>query len=1036
MGASFQNVTGISYVAVSILFILSLAGLASQKKAKGGNVLGMVGMSIALGATFLDGEHFSGYGTFWLCVIPGGSVGFYVASRVAMTSMPELVACLHSFVGLAAVFVGVANYLREGPLEAFSSTQAVQDVETFLGVFIGAITFTGSIVAFGKLAGHIRSAPLILGGWFRHVINAGSCGGCALMMVAYMMMPTAFHARLWLLLLNAGVAFFVGWHLIMAIGGADMPVVISMLNSYSGWATAASGFMLNNDAMIVTGALVGSSGAILSYIMCEAMNRHFVSVILGGFGGETAAPVAASKGAGGATASEGPREVTAWTAKDVSDALVAAKDIVIVPGYGLAVARGQHAVASITEMLRKMGKRVRFAIHPVAGRLPGHMNVLLAEANVPYDIVLEMDEINPDLPETDVAIVVGANDIVNPVALTDPTSPIAGMPIIETFKAKTCIVNKRTMASGYAGVDNPLFYYENTRMLFGDSKKAFEEVLGELSKHKVEVREVAAAATEKTALMAGQAEVRAEDLPQVFCVLGIPKEVTKDERMVSITPQTALALRKKGFGIVVQSGAGALSAAPDSEYEKALCHIVPDVRDVYKNAQVICKVQPPDRTLPEGAEASLFRSGQTLISFFYPAKNSALLAELNKKGVTVLAMDMVPRITRAQKLDALSSLSNLAGYRAVIEASHAFGRVFTGQITAAGKMPPATVFIIGCGVAGLAAIGTAKNLGAVVRAFDTRRSVKDQIVSMGGEFVPVDIDEDAEDANGYAKPISAAFIEAEMRLFERMCPQSDIVITTAAIPGRRAPILIKENMVRSMRPGSVVVDLAAGTGGNCELTRPGESIKTPNDVTIIGETDFVSRMGPQASQLYSQNMLNLLDMLNDHGKFVVNTKEQVVEQMTCCKDGTVTYPPPKMAVSAAPAKKKPEPPKAAVHEKKGEEGYTRRTYVYLGSLLAFLVSMIFFVPNTFITHFMDFVLAIIVGYHVIWSVTPALHTPLMSVTNAISGIIVVGGMLCLTPFAQLMTPYALLGACATTLATINICGGFFVTYRMLLMFHD
>jgi NAD(P) transhydrogenase len=1035
MIAGLENVTGISYVAVSILFILSLGGLSNQKQAKAGNVLGMVGMLIALAATFMDQQNFHGAGSFWICILPGASVGFYVAYKVAMTSMPQLVACLHSFVGLAAVFVGVANYLREGPLDAFTNSHVVQDIETFLGVFIGAITFTGSIVAYGKLQGVINSAPLMIGGWFRHVINAVACSTCVVLMVVYIMMWSSFMSRLWLLLLNAGIAFFVGWHLVMAIGGADMPVVVSMLNSYSGWATAASGFLLNNDAMIVTGALVGSSGAILSYIMCEAMNRHFVAVILGGFGGEQAAPVAAA-------GQEGPREHYPIDTKNTVELLLNAKEIVIVPGYGLAVARGQHAVASITEILRKMGKRVRFAIHPVAGRLPGHMNVLLAEANVPYDIVLEMDEINPDMPTTDVSIVVGANDIVNPIALTDPTSPIAGMPIIETFKSKVCIVNKRSMASGYAGVDNPLFYYENTRMLFGDSKKAFEEVLAELNRRKSEIAaaESAAVAASGSAKSSATAEIRPEDLPPVQCVIGIPKEVTKEERMVAITPSTALLLRKKGFGIVVETGAGTESAAPDSEYTRVLCHIAPNAAEVYKAANVICKVQPPDRVLPEfGAEASLFRAGQTLISFFYPAKNGELLTALAHKGVTTIAMDLVPRITRAQKIDALSALSNLAGYRSVIEASHAFGRVFTGQITAAGKLPPATVFIIGAGVAGLAAIGTAKNLGAVVKAFDTRRSVKEQIESMGGEFMPVDIDEDAEDANGYAKPISKEFIEAEMRLFDRTVPACDIVITTAAIPGRRAPILIKESMVNGMRPGSVVVDLAAGTGGNCELTRPGETIRTANGVTVIGNTDFVSRMGPQASQLYSTNMYTLInDMLLDkQGKFTVNLADQVVQAMTCSKDNQVLYPPPKIAVSAAPPKKKgPAPPMVATVVVKKEEGYTYKTVAYLCCLMGFLIAMIWLVPSGFITHFMDFVLAIIVGYHVIWNVTPALHTPLMSVTNAISGIIVVGGMLCLTPFSLMFTPYAILGALATTLATINIAGGFFVTYRMLLMFHD
>jgi len=415
---------------------------------------------------------------------------------------------------------------EEKPTE-FTKTQALNDGETFIGVFIGAVTFTGSVVAFGKLQGIIRSASLIILGWFRHMINLGCIIACIIAMIIYMALWSHHTLRFWLLVFNTLVAFFVGWHLVMAIGGADMPVVVSMLNSYSGWATAAAGFMLENDAMIVTGSLVGSSGAILSYIMCEAMNRGFMSVILGGFGGEVAV-VAPAAGAAG----EEKREVTPINAKETVDKLLEAKDIVIVPGYGLAVARGQHAIASITDILRGMGKRVRFAIHPVAGRLPGHMNVLLAEANVPYDIVLSMEEINDDMPDTDVAIVVGANDIVNPIALTDPTCAIAGMPIIETFRCKLCIVNKRSMASGYAGIDNPLFYYESTRMLFGDARKAFEEVLAELSKRKGEVKSADISdKSERSALMADHVEkVTQEDLPPVFCVLGIVKEVTPLER--------------------------------------------------------------------------------------------------------------------------------------------------------------------------------------------------------------------------------------------------------------------------------------------------------------------------------------------------------------------------------------------------------------------------------------------------------------------------------------------------------------------------
>ena len=1047
----YDNITPISYVAVSILFILSLGGLSHQKKARAGNIFGIIGMIIAIVATFLveceDGSKLASKIkiTYWIFAVPGAIIGIIVALNVVMTAMPQLVAGFHSFVGLAAVLVGLANFMREEwevdiTIGKYSNSQAMTDIETFVGIFIGAITFTGSVVAFGKLQGVVRSKPLILGGSFRHFLNLFCIILCLAGLVCYMVFYKNTEVRLILLCANTLVSFFIGWHLVMAIGGADMPVVVSMLNSYSGWATAASGFMLENDAMIVTGSLVGASGAILSYIMCEAMNRGFISVILGGFGGETTAPAPAAAGAKKEEDNE-PKEVTPIDVKATVDMLLQANSIVIVPGFGLAVAHGQHAVASITELLRGMGKSVRFAIHPVAGRLPGHMNVLLAEASVPYDIVLSMDEINPDLPDTDVCIVVGANDIVNPIALTDPTCPIYGMPIIETFKSKVVIVNKRSMNSGYAGIDNPLFYYENTRMLFGDARKAFEELLAELQTRKAAMK---VDTSKADAAKAGAAKVEKpltqEDLPPVFCVLGVVKEVTPLERMVSISPSAALDLRKKGFGIIVESGAGDRSSMPDSEYEKVLCQVVPDVHEVYKTANVIIKVQDPVENYPgiDAPEISLLHSGQTLISFLHPARNPELVKELNNNKITALAMDLVPRITRAQKLDALSSLSNLAGYRSVVEAANAFGRVFTGQITAAGKLPPATVFVIGAGVAGLAAIGTAKGLGAIVKAFDTRKSVKEQIESMGGEFLPVEIDEDAEDASGYAKQISAAFIKAELELFARTCPVVDIIITTAAIPGKKAPVLITEEMVSSMKPGSVIVDLAAATGGNCACTETGKTVKYKG-VTIIGDTDLIARMGPQASQLYSKNIINLLDMLVDKKAktFNVNVEDEVIRQMCVCKDGVVLYPPPKLAVSAA----KPNAPKKAAPvtveaPKKTNGGYTTGNYILFVVLILLLIGMIFAVPNNFISHFMDFVLAIVVGFNIIWNVTAALHTPLMSVTNAVSGIICVGGMLCLNSVNKLATPSCLLGGFAVLFATINVVGGFTITQRMLLMFHD
>lgn len=500
-----------AYVIAALLFIFSLSGLSKQETAKSGNIYGIIGMTIALIATMCAVS--SGIGWVILAIIIGGAVGIYLAKKVEMTQMPELVALLHSFVGLAAVLVGFNSFLD--PQQFFQHTNVkvhnlveiaalhnefiIHLVEIYVGVFIGAVTFSGSIVAFGKLNGRISSKPLSLP--FKHYLNLGAIVFCIILMIIFLdsadiikntilefmqSLRNAFKGTgvdestmgnglvsmtaLTCLVLMTLIAFAFGIHLVASIGGADMPVVISMLNSYSGWAAAAAGFMLNNDLLIVTGALVGSSGAILSYIMCKAMNRSFISVIAGGFGTDSKS----------SRSDEEMGEYREMQPNEVAQVLKEARSVIIVPGYGMAVAQAQSAVSSITEKLRGMGIEVRFGIHPVAGRLPGHMNVLLAEAKVPYDIVLEMDEINDDFPNTDVVWVIGANDTVNPAASEDPSSPIAGMPVLEVWKAKTVIISKRSMNTGYAGVQNPLFFKENSYMLFGDAKASVEKVLQDI----------------------------------------------------------------------------------------------------------------------------------------------------------------------------------------------------------------------------------------------------------------------------------------------------------------------------------------------------------------------------------------------------------------------------------------------------------------------------------------------------------------------------------------------------------------------------
>ncbi len=458
-----SNLATVAYIIAAVLFILSLAGLGRPETSRRGNAFGIAGMLIALFATAAMKE-FTGYGILALALIPAGIIGAVLASRVKMTEMPQLVAMLHSFVGAAAVLVGFATLLD--PNAHYEGSEAViHNVEIYLGICIGAVTFTGSIIAFAKLHGLIGGKPLILPA--RHALNIVVILVTIVLGVMFTQAvgDQEMSKALWLLGVATVLTGILGVHMVMAIGGADMPVVVSMLNSYSGWAAAAAGFMLSNDLLIITGALVGSSGAILSYIMCRGMNRSFISVILGGFGAAE----------GTAVAVDGEhREIFV---EQTVDLIRNAKSIVIVPGYGMAVAQAQHTLSEITKDLEKASTTVRFAIHPIAGRLPGHMNVLLAEANVSYDIVLEMDEINEDFPETDLVLVIGANDIVNPSALDDPASPIAGMPVLEVWKAKDVIVMKRSMASGYAGIGNPLFFKPNTQMLFGDAKKNVDAIL-------------------------------------------------------------------------------------------------------------------------------------------------------------------------------------------------------------------------------------------------------------------------------------------------------------------------------------------------------------------------------------------------------------------------------------------------------------------------------------------------------------------------------------------------------------------------------
>ena len=996
----------------AILFILSLGGLSSQKTAKVGNINGMIAMCLAIIATFFHDDFDSNYAIFFPLFVAGGILGTWLAMSVDMIKIPQMVAALHSFVGLAATLVAFSHFLLN------TDQDALTIIETNIGVFIGAVTFTGSVVAFGKLNETISQRSLILFGKGRHVINSLCIIACLTLSIFYGFQDDVL-AKAILLVINATVAGFLGWHLVMAIGGADMPVVVSMLNSYSGWATCASGFLLENELLIITGALVGSSGAILSYIMCRAMNRSFISVIAGGFSVEAPVDSAAPVG-----------ELKEINADSLKNLLIDSKRIVIVPGYGMAASKAQHAVAGLADFLTRKNRTIHFCIHPVAGRLPGHMNVLLAEADVDYSIVKEMEEVNKEFPTTDLVLVIGANDIVNPDALDNPKSQIAGMPVCRVWDAKNVVVFKRGKGTGYAGIENPLFYKKNTRMLYGDAEKSIRELLNLLTGLGDAFSVNDSVSEDRESPIKQDEDINI--IPEAVMSIGVPKEIAPLEKRVSITPNTVISFKKLGFSVKIESQAGSGANYSDEAYIKAGAEVV-SASEVW-NSDVILKV----KKIEEEEEDNL-KAVKCVISYVYPANNKEFLSRLAQKypQLTYLAMDCVPRISRAQKLDSLSSMANIGGYRAVMEAFQYFQKCPKPMMTAAGKLPPAQVLIIGAGVAGLSAIGYCKSLGCIVKAMDTRSAAKGDAESMGAKFLEVQFKEDGSAVGGYAKEMSAGYKEAQYQLTRSTAKSVDIVITTALIPGRPAPLLLPEEIILEMTPGSVIVDMAAEMGGNCALTRANEVVVTSNGVTIIGFTDLVSRMAPQSSELYANNLYHLLDNMGGAAHFEIKKHDDVISPMCVVHEGKMTWSPPK-PMPPPPAAEKPsdEPIKIETHLH-GERESTLNKIEYLLValiLICFFIGLSFATYDKFMNLMLTFVLAVFIGYMVIWNVNPALHTPLMSVTNAISGIIVIGAMLCLEADSGVIDEGSSLGMLSVFFASINIWGGFIVTYRMLAMF--
>jgi len=837
------------------------------------------------------------------------------------------------------------------------------------------------------------------------------------------------------LLANIKIWGALGTNMVLPIGGADMPVVVSLLNAFSGLATSASGFMLGNNLLTITGALVTSSGWLLSDIMCRGINRSMLAVLLGGFGtdGGAAAPASSS--------GEPKGTVQEVSGTGMLGLLLQAKRICIVPGYGLAVARCQGRLAEIVSLLRSKGVVVHFAIHPVAGRLPGHMNVLLAEANVPYDIVKEMDEINEEIDSYDISLIIGANDIVNPATQTDTSSPIYGMPAIEVWKSKTVVVMKRSMATGYSGVDNPLFYMDNVRMLFGDAKQTIDNmhILLEESADQIQGGGIGGLGSEE------RGETRPETYPEAKHSVGVIRERRSGEARVAISPSLVPKLRKMGFSILLEAGAGSAAGFADSDYtSKGGVQVAESAREVLQQADVVLKVNEP-----LADEISLLKPTQVLAGFWNMFGNEELLKQLEQVPATFVNLSLVPRVSRAQKLDALTSMANIAGYRAVIDAFNRLPRFSRSSVTASGTVPPAKVFIIGAGIAGLSAIATAHAMGAKVYANDVRDAAREQVQGMGAEFISIDAATIAgEGQGGYATEMGEDFKERQLATYARVIKDCDIVIATAMIPNRTAPVVVTPEMVASMRKGSIIVDLAAQTGGNCALTKADQVVTSPNGVVIIAPTNYPSQMPGTASDMIGSNFVALLEVLGGGTEEFGSNKhweDPIVTPATVVRNGKLVWNPnPPRPPPAAVQSEVPHPRSGAMVPAPNPHGEE------IGALIKWVESnreelawaiglstvvglgLICDVPEEELTHIGYFVLSLLIGHFTVSGVQPALHTPLVSVTNAISGIIVVGGMLQLSgPLASTKVACSI---SAIFLSSVNIVGGFAVTHRMLEMF--
>ncbi|KAH0478386.1 MAG: uncharacterized protein KVP18_004358 [Porospora cf. gigantea A] len=1109
---------------------MSIFGFKSPASARMGNFFGLVGMLTAIAGTV--GSHYVygyGYIIFAGCFVACGGLGVLLAAKVKMTSMPQMVGMLNALGGLAAALESVALYmspferlrqLAEGQSSPF---QIYNSVFYVLGLLIGTMTFTGSIIACLKLGGKISgNAARVPGRLFWNVVLLIAMIACPTFAAVAGLGDTP--VGIAVLCGGAAAAAIYGVLMVIVIGGADMPVVIALLNSLSGWSTVFAGLTFSNSLMIIAGAFVGASGIVLSILMCQAMNRSLTNVLMGGFGGEATAP-----------ATEEERlDVHVADVDIVSRYLAGSQSIVIIPGYGMAVSRAQHAVASLADILRASGRSCRFAVHPVAGRLPGHMNVLLAEAGVSYDVVDDLEGANGSFEKVDTCIVIGANDTVNPAAVNDKSCAIYGMPVLQCWKAKRTVVIKRSLNTGYAGIDNPLFTSPGTSMLLGDGKDIMEKLI-EPVRERVAAKPEASpsvfnfiTAEEERVQQRYELETKlkeggnqeADDEPSeeshLFrkskpqpVIIGVVGE--DNDNRVAIVPKDVRNILKGGYNarIVVEQGAGLAAGVTDQDYEEAGAQTFERRKDVYRTCDLVFKVTSPslqemgymvhdlqdfeatervveltqggkivEASLPLGCKKSLL-----VTCFSDPFHNAALIDTAASNGISWLSLDIMPRVTAAQAMDVLSSAAKVAGYRAVLEAVHRFGRLPGPEITAAGSYPPAKVLVVGAGVAGLQAIGDAHRLGADVRAFDVRKECADQVKSMGGKFLVLDFEEDGAGAGGYANIMSEEFIAKEMELFSQQAAECDIFILTAAIPGRKAPILLKEEHVKLMRRGSVLVDLAAPTGGNCEITRPGENYTTDKGVQMVGCVDFVSTTAaPISSEMLSANVLNLLQHITSRSNSLktLDVTDPILRAILLSHGHLNLFPSPRRVAPPAPAAKvlSMTPPSsksmtvieaatgcAKMSQRKWALNSCPAEWLLLLFIAAVATLLSFTAPMDFVGFVMILFLGSWVGYLLVCGVTSALHTPLMSLTNAISGVVILAALVTVSPgwndFYSLRAVCSInnvpisdadgnpmvawyceerglvsiiLNALAICAASMNVLGGFAVTSRMLSMF--